>query len=366
MDRLLKYGLRDGTLKQISEVANGLACNCICANCKSPLVAKNNPENKKIPHFAHHSGSDCAGAYETTLHLLAKEVFKKHKRLLLPDFHFDYDYYNPKSFFRAGKFIKFETVTLEQSICSSSITVKPDAIASYQERELFIEFANTHFVDNEKHGKIIELGVACVEIDLSNSVMNESSILELLNSNTVSKYWIYNPIGEKQFQIHLQNEKLKAEKKVIAQQNELIEQQNRYSEFLADKTVRILKVKDGKANCPKKKIALSEFKKTTFYRHPILKRIIDGEYWNGRTYGFPPNPCRFYFSGEEIIVFPSANTEVSLLQMKEARFLYAGLKEIGRAITNDDLGDCPICEFSKGGISVGEVKYSICGHVDRE
>ena len=47
-----------------------MACNC--AHCKHPLVAKNNPNNKKITHFAHKSGKECDGAIENLLHFSAK------------------------------------------------------------------------------------------------------------------------------------------------------------------------------------------------------------------------------------------------------------------------------------------------------
>lgn len=67
---------QDGCLKHIDEVANGKECNCHCAACKEPLMAKNGG-SKRQHHFAHCSGTDCKGAYETMLHLLAKEKIQK-------------------------------------------------------------------------------------------------------------------------------------------------------------------------------------------------------------------------------------------------------------------------------------------------
>lgn len=69
----LTYALNsDGRLVHIDEVVNGQECHCICPACKEPLVAKNGG-GVRIHHFAHQSGTDCAHAYETMLHLLAKE-----------------------------------------------------------------------------------------------------------------------------------------------------------------------------------------------------------------------------------------------------------------------------------------------------
>lgn len=56
----------------IDNVENGADCHCICPSCKGALIAKNNCK-VRIHHFAHQSGVDCPYAYESMLHLLAKE-----------------------------------------------------------------------------------------------------------------------------------------------------------------------------------------------------------------------------------------------------------------------------------------------------
>lgn len=70
---LLTYALDSSNkLKHIDAVENGMACGCVCPCCKEKLMAKNGG-TKRMHHFAHASGVDCEGAYETMLHLLAKE-----------------------------------------------------------------------------------------------------------------------------------------------------------------------------------------------------------------------------------------------------------------------------------------------------
>ena len=70
---LLTYALDSSNkLKHIDAVENGMACGCVCPCCKERLMAKNGG-TKRMHHFAHASGVDCEGAYETMLHLLAKE-----------------------------------------------------------------------------------------------------------------------------------------------------------------------------------------------------------------------------------------------------------------------------------------------------
>ena len=61
-----------GKLVHVDDVPTGQKCGCHCPCCNERLEAKNAGE-KREHHFAHASGSDCSGAYESMLHLLAKE-----------------------------------------------------------------------------------------------------------------------------------------------------------------------------------------------------------------------------------------------------------------------------------------------------
>jgi len=78
----------DGSLRNISEVANGSACGCRCFGCKRPMVAKNDNDPARMAyHFAHrpeHMVSDCTTAGETALRIRAKEIIERHRRVMLP------------------------------------------------------------------------------------------------------------------------------------------------------------------------------------------------------------------------------------------------------------------------------------------
>lgn len=65
-----------GKLVNIDEVENGSACQCFCPACHEPLIAKNNGEIREH-HFAHKSGTECEHAYESMLHLYAKEAIQQ-------------------------------------------------------------------------------------------------------------------------------------------------------------------------------------------------------------------------------------------------------------------------------------------------
>ena len=83
----------DGQLVSINDVKNGKECNCICPACKEPLIARNNGKYRR-PHFAHSSSYECEAAYESMLHLLAKnrtqEAFLSSDSFLLSYIHKSY------------------------------------------------------------------------------------------------------------------------------------------------------------------------------------------------------------------------------------------------------------------------------------
>jgi hypothetical protein len=380
MERLLKYGLCADDLKHVLQVENGLACNCVCPNCNHPLIAKNNPTNKKAAHFAHQSGKECEGAIETALHLLAKSILQKTKRLTLPDYHYDYDPFNDESVFRESENLTFENIILEKAIDIEGEKIIPDAIGEINNRQIFIEFANTHFIDHNKKEKLKSLQIACVEIDLSEQILEEESLISFFNSDTSSKYWIINPRLDKKYADYkkqLEKEyaehkkklsdekKLRDRQKAIEAENNKKESEAKYERYKNDKNYKLLLLKDGEIkNCPLKKEALNELKNSHFYRHLVLKKIIDGEYWNGEFYGRMPNGKWIFVNQEKIIVYPPDNMRECLTEQenKANNLLFAGLKSIKSILENPTFGACKKCKFSVDYFSLRDNAYEVCKH----
>lgn len=77
MKRLyLTYAIDNtGKLVYVDDVPKGKACGCYCPNCKERLLARQGEKRKH--HFSHLSGTECEHAYESMLHLLAKEKVRK-------------------------------------------------------------------------------------------------------------------------------------------------------------------------------------------------------------------------------------------------------------------------------------------------
>jgi len=80
---MLFYAIDKNTNKpiHISKVKRGLDCECICPDCKEPLLARHG--EIMIHHFAHHNpsrdGASGGCGVETIIHLMAKEIISGFK-----------------------------------------------------------------------------------------------------------------------------------------------------------------------------------------------------------------------------------------------------------------------------------------------
>ena len=163
MHQHLKYALEKGTnrIVNIENVVNGLECGCICPYCNQPLVAKNGGECREH-HFAHYNNRECEGARMTVLHLLAQQIVKEQKIIMLPEYN---DYYK-----REAQLIEFDEIELEKITEVVGRKRKPDCIGYKQGNdgeihELWIEIFVHHKVDVDKQLDIKASGKSCVEID---------------------------------------------------------------------------------------------------------------------------------------------------------------------------------------------------------
>uniref|UniRef100_UPI00404B3590 hypothetical protein n=2 Tax=Flavobacteriaceae TaxID=49546 RepID=UPI00404B3590 len=312
---------------------------------------------------------ECVGAYETALHLLAKEVLFKTKKILTPDFHHDYNPKNPYSFFQSGKSLTFDVVQLEKNVLFNNQNIIPDAICSINGKELFIEFANTHFVNHQKRELLINSKLPCIEINLVGQPLDEKALFTFFNSQSENIYWISNPKLDKLYyfeQLRLNNEKQ------IAEQNRIkeIEEQYRLSNenFLNYKNQNIYTIHELKnyaypSKCPLRTKALLGFRDTYHYRkNPIFKEIIDGTYWNGQFYGRTPYGKNIYLKKEKINILPPVDINLTPEINKSSKSLYAALKEISEYFIDLDEKPCYDCKHLVDNLTVSKKEYAICDY----
>lgn len=186
MSALLTYAHdKNKKLVHIEDAAYGNKCECFCPHCGSPLDAKNGGSIREH-HFAHSHGHECKGAYETMLHLLAKEIISETNVIMLPD--------SENDKFPSG-LVKLSNVEVEKF--DTTYNIKPDleGILPNGER-LLVEFLVSHKVDKKKHDIIVNSGLKCIEIDLNWQDGRKDSLKQFLTCCSDFRKWI-EPYEEK-------------------------------------------------------------------------------------------------------------------------------------------------------------------------
>ena len=186
---------QSGSLIHIDDVENGLACKCKCPSCGEPLVARQGEDRAHC--FAHQSGAECAGGYETSLHLAAKKIIAEAKCLFLPVLEVTAEatdssgkkWRTVKNL--PAKLVRFNDVVVEESLGQRV----PDLVAKVGKKTLAIEVAVTHRCDPTKIADYVRQRCAAVEVNLSDvrSGWGWNSLRKRLLTAPVGGRWLYSP-----------------------------------------------------------------------------------------------------------------------------------------------------------------------------
>lgn len=190
----LIFAIKEGSLVSISEVERGLACNCICPACGEKLVAKKGV--KRAHHFAHRSGGTCAFGYETSLHLLAKDILSNAKKMTIPAVFVSFPESNKAAeVISPPKEIEIDSVALEMKYND----VIPDIAVYTGKKVFFVEIYVTHRVDEAKLEKLRKDRISTIEIDISrlNREISREELTCILIQDSNEKQWKYNKVSEK-------------------------------------------------------------------------------------------------------------------------------------------------------------------------
>jgi ssDNA-binding Zn-finger/Zn-ribbon topoisomerase 1 len=172
----LCYGIVDGEIVHLSEIASGVSPNCLCPKCGSILIAKKGDIRRH--HFAHYNYENCHGSQETALHLLAKEILCQEKQLTLPKFNNE----------QLPEIKSFSNVDLEVR----ELGLVFDALGTTKKERLAIEIKVTHGIDDRKRQIVINNNIQMIEIDLSN-YLNENATKPIIKEaviNSAPRVWI--------------------------------------------------------------------------------------------------------------------------------------------------------------------------------
>ena len=172
----------EGKWVNVDQVPTGLACNCFCPYCRSPLIAKNSNQanDGKIHHFAHKPGSDCTWSDESTLHKLAKEVLVEEQIIMMPILDGESE----------AKQLKFDHV--EPEYWDEKTGLIPDCLCIYGSQKLWVEFKRSHEVDTRKTEKIKNNEIDCIEVDLNECPIDKESVRHFIVEDSKNRIWVYN------------------------------------------------------------------------------------------------------------------------------------------------------------------------------
>lgn len=189
--------LSDDRLVGPDEVSRGQACNCVCPGCEHPVIAKQGTE--KVWHFAHTKASDCANAYEKSVHELAKQLLREQKVILVPKLIVAVSARDAfgRSIHEQETVFESRPVRLDSCVCGKPLGgVTPDVFGTTKGREVLVEITVFHRLMPGKRDRLLEAGKASFEIDLSlfKTVQATRKQLEQeLFENQNNRRWIFHP-----------------------------------------------------------------------------------------------------------------------------------------------------------------------------
>ena len=129
----LIYALKDDNIVSIDEVPSGKECGCVCPACGDELIAHKG--QKRMHHFAHRSNEDCEYGYESSLHLAAKDILSRSKKMVIPPVYVEFlQSGKSKQLLYPEKEIDIDCVKLENRFDG----IIPDIVVYSGNKKLFI------------------------------------------------------------------------------------------------------------------------------------------------------------------------------------------------------------------------------------
>lgn len=193
----LIYALKDGNIVSIDEVQNGKDCGCVCPACGNKLWARKGEQ--RMHHFAHEPHTHCEYGYESSLHLAAKDILSRAKKMVIPPVYVEFPQSGkPKELISMEREISIDDVELEKRFDD----IIPDIVVYSGDKYFFIEIYVTHPIDDEKLKKLKEKKISTIEIDLS-KIKRDISVEELsdiLLKASDRKSWKCNAVSDKWYQ----------------------------------------------------------------------------------------------------------------------------------------------------------------------
>jgi hypothetical protein len=160
----------------VTEVANGRACECICAACGVRLQARQGAI--RVWYFAHDEETNCQHAAEKAIHRMAKQMVAERGCVFVPHRQLSRTIHGKKRVWTEIITVDVQSAGLQMlADCTQEKTIgdsrseggsrRPDVFASLEGRPLAIEIRNTNAVDFDKQDWLERQGYSVLEIDIA-------------------------------------------------------------------------------------------------------------------------------------------------------------------------------------------------------
>ncbi|WP_295751602.1 hypothetical protein [Undibacterium sp.] len=195
------FGLKDGRVFAPTEVISGLACGCTCPGCGTLLVAKQGQTNRKW-HFAHHNVIATLSCIETAIHAAAKQILLEANWLQAPEKYILVSCPTKSGISHTKSALLSPSRKIRFDYCQEEVwetNLRPDVVGYRGDRRLFVEMYFRHKVDEIKRRKLESMGLAALEIDLSELPLDAGfdEVRQRVLHDVAKKEWLFYP-GEKE------------------------------------------------------------------------------------------------------------------------------------------------------------------------
>ncbi|MEP9324841.1 competence protein CoiA family protein [Paraburkholderia phymatum] len=166
--------------------------NFRCAECRQLVTRKQG--DVRVWHFAHKAETACTGAFETALHLLAKQILVESDTLHVPALVCRlYERPGPADIALCVEQTLYWDAAGEAEVWVDGI--RPDFRGVCQSKAIFVEVTVTHEPDAPKLEALKRLQTPTLEIDLSAVPrdVKEPEVRQLVLDATEGKRWLFYP-----------------------------------------------------------------------------------------------------------------------------------------------------------------------------
>ena len=174
----------------VTEVERGLACDCCCAVCGEPVIARQGDVREH--HFAHSSDAkSCASSFESDLHRFAKRVIIEAQGLVVPVNVPAARTLGPG--YDEGRRILMACTDIEEEVVIGNR--RPDLLAATTSGvSVAVEIAYSSFCDIQKRKDYEDMRLPALEIDLrifTPTAFDVARVKHALLEDLACKSWLW-------------------------------------------------------------------------------------------------------------------------------------------------------------------------------